>query len=143
MGNSGSKNYQINRKAAAARNKVIDEGHAEAGRKRNGRWADTRVQSIDKTSDRGKTAFQILGGWKINVARIAALVAVVAYMLPVLNGTPLSSEPNARDGVHTFINIRDSVAAEPKNSGNGVEWRFGLTGWCAQADAQVYGTPNA
>lgn len=37
-----------------------------------------RVETVDYKSDRGKRAFDILGGWKINIARIAALVAVVA-----------------------------------------------------------------
>lgn len=144
MGNSSSTPIDpIDRKKVAARNKKIDAAERIAERRRDGRWADTRTDPVDYKGDRGKAALSMLGGWKINVARIAALVAVIAYMLPVLNGTPLSSEENARDGIHTFVSIRDSVAAEPKNSGNGVEWRFGVTGWCAQADAQIYGTPNA
>jgi hypothetical protein len=137
MGNSQSKRLPGIDDAAAQDGPFQRHRHKQARKAVNG-----RVETVDYKSDRGKRAFDILGGWKINVARIAALVAVVAYMLPVLNGTPLSGEPNARDGIHTFINIRDSVAAEPKNSGNGIEWRFGLTGWCAQTDAQIYGTPN-
>ena len=127
---------------AKARGKLIDKARRKEATQRQNGYADTRVQDVNRTKDHVGSFAVWYTDTKIISAMLLALVALIAYSLAAFGGTPLSPAMNQLDGKFAYIKIRDTIAAEPKNSGNGVEWRFGLTGWCAQADVQDFGSPN-
>jgi hypothetical protein len=127
---------------AQARGRKVDASRRREAARRQDRYADTRLENNDPRKDHIGSFAIWYSDYKIILAMLLAIAALVTYSLAAFGGTPLTPALNQQDGKYIYIKMRDTMAVEPKNAGNGHEWRFGLTGWCRQADVQDFGSPN-
>lgn len=98
-------------------------------------FPDSRVgRPQDPRKDYVTVAGKALKDVRYILCILLALTGTVLQFVSVLDGIMFGHK-----GASVIVTVRDSPAAEPKNTGSGREWSFGLTGWCVEHDAQVRG----